>query len=354
MIKISNIFLFNFYFSKFKIKSFGTNINIMKNNKIVGLSPMAGYTDSPFRSLVRELCPEAYLVTELISADGLKYCSKKTEEMMNHFPNEKPLIVQLFGKHPNFFATAAIAAKKAGASGIDINMGCPAKKVIHSGHGSALIKNCELAYEIVKVCAEATDLPVSVKTRLGWTREGVDNNELTENLIKFCKGLEESGAKMICIHGRTVKQEYTGSADWEAIYEVKKELKIPVIGNGDINDIKDAKEKIKNLDGVFIGRGAIGRPWLITQVHAALNNLEGLKDPDFFEIKEFAIRHAKLAWEMKGFKGMLEMRKNLVCYLKGMPRASEFRQRLVHVESVDDVKNVLDEYEKFFKEEMNI
>lgn len=323
----------------------------MKNSKkIVGLSPMAGYTDSPFRALVRELCPETYLVTELISADGLKYCSKNTAEMMKHFPNEKPLIIQLFGKHPEFFAEATKSAEKEGAAGIDINMGCPAKKVIHSGHGSALIQKPCLAFDIVKATVQATKLPVSVKTRLGWTRDDVSDEELTENLITFCKGLEDAGASMICIHGRTVKQGYTGTADWEPIYALKKALKIPVIGNGDITSPEEAVAKIKNLDGVFIGRGAIGNPWLLAQIHAAIHNLPIPKNPDFYEIKRIALRHAELAWEMKQRKGMLEMRKNLVQYLKGFPHASEFRQQLVHVETVEDVKRVLEEYTKVFEQ----
>jgi tRNA-dihydrouridine synthase B len=322
---------------------------MQKPLKIVGLSPMAGYTDSPFRALIRELCPETYLVTELISADGLKYCSKNTAEMMNHFPNEKPLIVQLFGKHPDFFAEATKYAEKAGAAGIDINMGCPAKKVIHSGHGSALIQKPELAFEIVRATVAATKLPVSVKTRLGWTREDVSDEELTANLITFCKGIEAAGASMICIHGRTVKQGYAGIADWEPIYALKKALKIPVIGNGDITTPQDAVEKIRNLDGVFMGRGAIGKPWLLAQMHSAIHGLPILKDPDFDEIKRIAIRHAELAWEMKGRRGMLEMRKNLVQYLKGFSHVSEFRQQLVHVESVEDVKKVLEDYTKFLK-----
>ncbi|MBT4937016.1 tRNA dihydrouridine synthase DusB [Candidatus Peregrinibacteria bacterium] len=328
----------------------------MIKHKIIGLSPMAGYTDSPFRALIRELCPETYLVTELISADGLKYCSKKSEDMMKHFQNEKPLIVQLFGKHPEFFAEAAIKAKEAGAAGIDINMGCPAKKVIQSGHGSSLCLKPELAYEVVRATVEATDLPVTVKTRLGWSRRELNNNEgdetdhnvqqeeITKRLIKFCKGLEDAGASMLCIHGRTVKQEYRGTADWEPIYKLKEALKVPVIGNGDIKSAHEALSKIQNLDGVFIGRAAVGNPWLMAQIHTAINGKEIPKDPDFEEIRKVAIRHAELAWEMKGLRGMFEMRKNLVCYLKGQPHATEFRQKLVHVESVDDVKKVLEDY----------
>ena len=330
----------------------------MIKGKIIGLSPMAGYTDSPFRALIRELCPQTYLVTELISADGLKYCSKKSADMMNHFKNEKPLIVQLFGKHPKFFAEAALKAQAAGAAGIDINMGCPAKKVIHSGHGSSLCLKPELAYEVVRATVAATDLPVTVKTRLGWSRRELNNdegdeldhnnqqNEMSKRLIAFCKGLEEAGASMICIHGRTVKQGYRGTADWEPIYKLKEALNIPLIGNGDIQSVDTALERIQNLDGIFIGRGAVGNPWLIAQIYAAINKKDIPKDPDFEEIKRVAIRHAELAWEMKGLRGMFEMRKNLVCYLKGQTHASEFRQRLVHVESVEDVKKVLDEYSK--------
>lgn len=334
-------------------------MTLINTKKIIGLSPMAGYTDSPFRALIRELCPETYLVTELISADGLKYCSKRSENMMNHFPNEKPLIVQLFGKHPNFFAEAAKKAEDAGAAGIDINMGCPAKKVIHSGHGSSLCLKPDLAYEVVESTVKATKLPVSVKTRIGWSRRQYNNDEgdecdhtlktqeITERLIQFCTGLQNSGASMLCIHGRTVKQGYRGKADWEPIYALKNALNIPVIGNGDILTIDDAQEKIKNLDGIFIGRGAIGNPWLIAEIYASMNNLPIPQRPNLEEIQRIALRHAELAWEMKGLRGMYEMRKNLVCYLKGLPHAAKFRQKLVHIESVNDVKHVLQEYNNF-------
>ncbi len=321
-------------------------------NKIVGLSPMAGYTDSPFRALIRTMCPKVMLVTELISADGLKFCSQKTEDMMKHFENEKPLTIQLFWKHPEFFAEAAKKAELAWGSCIDINMGCPAKKVIHSGHWSALIKTPELAYEIVKKTVEATKLPVTVKTRLWWTRDNKTQEELTEDLIKFCKWLEKAWAKHICIHGRTVKQWYNWTADWEPIYEVKKHLNIPIIWNWDISTSQDAINKIKNLDWIFIGRWTIWKPWLIPQIYAAINWLEIPKDPTLLEIIPLAIKHAELAWEMKWKRWMFEMRKNLVMYLKWFKYASTFRQKLVHVECVEDVKKVLDEVKKIINCEL--
>ncbi|MBN2087828.1 tRNA dihydrouridine synthase DusB [Candidatus Peregrinibacteria bacterium] len=303
------------------------------------LAPMAGYTDSPFRQLIKEIAPPVICITELISADGLSYGSKKTIEMLRFKEAERPHILQLFGKHIDHFKEAVKIAEDMGFDGVDINMGCPAKKVVGSMHGSALIKTPELAFEIVETCRANTKLPVSVKTRLGWSDDST--------LLDFAKGLENAGAQMITVHGRTTSQAFLGKADWEPIYRLKETLKIPVTGNGDIISGNDAKNKIKNLDGVMVGRGTFGNPWLMGEVCAALGIIDEKdikkKPEDFESLKKFMIHHCELNIEMLGKKkGMLDIRKHFASYIKGLPNAAKLRAKLVTVESVDEVKGILE------------
>lgn len=302
------------------------------------LAPMAGYTDSPFRQLVKEIAPPVICITELISADGLSYGSKKTIDMLKFKEIERPHILQLFGKRLEHFKEAVRIAEDMGFDGVDINMGCPAKKVIGSMHGSALIKTPELAFEIVETCANNTKLPISVKTRLGW--------EDDSTLIDFTKGLENAGAQMITIHGRTTKQAFTGKADWDPIYKIKENLSIPVTGNGDIMSGEDAVQKLKNLDGVMVGRSTFGNPWIMGEVCVSLGILDKkdvVKKPDNFELlKNFMIHHCELNVEMLGLKkGMLDIRKHLASYIKGMPNAAKLRSELVRVESLDELRGIL-------------
>lgn len=301
---------------------------------------MAGYTDSSFRQLVKEIAPSVICITELISADGLAYASKKTLKMLEFDEIERPNILQLFGKRIEHFKEAVQIAEEVGFDGIDINMGCPAKKVVGSMHGSALIKTPELAFEIVETCAKNTKLPVSVKTRLGWE----DDSTLDE----FTKGLEDAGAQMITIHGRTTKQGFLGEANWEPIYKIKEKRGIPITGNGDIKSGEDAKEKIKNLDGVMVGRATFGNPWLMGEVCTAL----GISKPnevidhpaDFETLKKWMIKHCKLSVNVHGEKkGMLDIRKHFATYIRGFPNAAKIRSDLVRVEDIDEVKKILDQ-----------
>ena len=252
---------------------------------------------------------------------------------------ERPHILQLFGKRIEHFKEAVKIAEDMGFDGVDINMGCPAKKVVGSLHGSALIKTPELAFEIVETCAKNTTLPISVKTRLGWE----DDSALDE----FTKGLENAGAQMITIHGRTTKQAFTGKADWEPIYRVKENLSIPVTGNGDIMSGENAVQKLKNLDGVMVGRGTFGNPWIMGEVCIALGILDEKnakrRPEDFESLKAFMIHHSELNIEMLGLKkGMLDIRKHLASYIKGMPNAAKLRSELVRVESVEEVRGILE------------
>jgi len=302
------------------------------------LAPMAGYTDSAFRQLIKEIAPPVICITELISADGLAYASQKTLKMLKFDKSEHPNILQLFGKNIEHFKEAVKIAEEAGFDGVDINMGCPARKVIGSMHGSALIKTPDIAFKIVEICARNTKLPVSVKTRLGW--------EDDSTLEDFAKGLEASGAQMITIHGRTVKQGFDGEANWEPIYKVKEILSITVTGNGDIRSGEDAKNKVKNLDGVMVGRAVFGNPWLMGEVCTALGICKKRqiksRPADFKDMKKWILRHSELNVKVHGLKkGMLDIRKHLASYIRGFPDAAKLRSQLVQVESIKEVNSIL-------------
>ena len=229
---------------------------------ILALAPMAGYTDSAFRQLVKSLAPQTIVFSEFVSSDALHFKSKRTKQMLAFSRKEQPFIAQIFGKNPPHFAEAARVVESLGAAGVDLNFGCPARKVVHSDHGSALLKNPKLAAEIIEATTKAVKIPVSVKMRLGIND--------SRNLLSFAKMVEASGAKLLTIHGRTAKQMYLGEADYEPIYRVKKVLKIPVIGNGDIDSTERFHEKLKNLDGLMIGRAAVTNPWLFREIENSL------------------------------------------------------------------------------------
>ncbi|MFA6553752.1 MAG: tRNA-dihydrouridine synthase family protein, partial [Patescibacteria group bacterium] len=191
---------------------------------LVCLAPMDGYTDSAYRRVCKSVNPNIVVFTEFTSADGLQHSAKKLQEKLRHEPDEKPIIAQIFGKNAEAFAEAAKYCEEQGFDGIDLNMGCPAKKVVKSEHGVALRKKPDLAFRLVETVVKATTLPISVKTRLGWDSD--------QDLLDFAKGVESSGASLITIHGRTYKQGFADNADWQPIYELKKKLAIPIVGNG--------------------------------------------------------------------------------------------------------------------------
>jgi tRNA-dihydrouridine synthase B len=307
---------------------------------IVALAPMAGVTDASYRQLIKRIAPETVVYTEFLSTDAIHYGAKKTMGMLSFDAEiERPFIVQVFGHSPEHFLTAAKVIEQMGADGIDINMGCPAAKVVSSCHGAALIKHPELAAELVHATKKAVSIPVSVKTRLGW--------DTHETLIPFCMKLEEAGAEAFAIHGRRYHDKFTGKANWDPIYELKKVLKVPVIGNGDIATAQDALEKIGNLDGVMIGRGTFGNPWLMADVVRALREkadgtLETAAPRTFRDKVPFILEHCELAVRIKGERtGMLEMRRHLSSYVKGFDGASELRAKLVVNETLDGAKELL-------------
>ena len=307
---------------------------------IIALAPMAGVTDASYRQLIKQLAPETVVYTEFLSTDAIHYGAKKTMMELEFDPEkEHPFIVQVFGKDPEHFLSAAKVIESMGADGIDINMGCPAAKVVSSCHGSALIKNEDLAKRLVEATKKEVSIPVSVKTRLGWDTCG--------RLNEFCKGLVDAGADALAIHGRTYEGKFSGDADWDPIYELKQQVHVPVIGNGDIHTAKDAVDKIGNLDGVMVGRGTFGNPWLMKDICDALIHGKEPGEPtvssiSFEEKIPFIIEHCKLAVHVKGEKrGMLEMRRHLASYIKGVDGAKDLRSRLVRVESVAEVESIL-------------
>lgn len=249
---------------------------------------MDGYTDSAYRQVVKKVNSNVICFSEFYSADGLVHSKFLAQSVLPHKDTEKPLIIQIFGKDPEMFARAAKIIQEYNVAGIDINMGCPAKKVVRSGHGSCLIINRDTAFQIVETLNKATHLPISVKTRLGFNG--------SESLIDFAKGLENAGASLLTVHGRTAAQAYTGNADFTQIYELKKHINIPLVCNGDIMNYQDGLNKLTSpdksvtLDGFMIGRGSFGNPWCFTP--------EG-HTPTLGEILEMMEFHAKALVECK-------------------------------------------------------
>ena len=306
---------------------------------ILMLSPMAGYTDSAFRIICKQQGANL-LMTELTSADAIAHFVKKasslknnsTYKLMEFQKEEMPIIIQLFGKHPEKFAIAAKWIEdNLAPAGIDINMGCPARKVIGSDHGATLLRDQERGVEVVKTVRNATSLPLSVKTRLGWDHD--------DEILEFGPKLINAGVDALIIHGRTYKDGFANIARWENIYKIKSKLQNPnikIIGNGDIKSYDNVIQKLKNLDGVAIGRGAIGNPFIFN------SKFEKLSESDKLKLKkETVIGHAKLAFEIKGEHGIIELRKHLLAYFKGQPGAKELRKKFVKVSKIEDVKEII-------------
>lgn len=331
-----------------------------KNEKLVFLAPMDGFTDSAYRQVVKKYAPHIYCVSEFFSADWIVHSRFLADSVLPHNKSEDPLIIQIFGKDPEVFANAAkiIAEKKYNITGIDVNMWCPAKKVVRSWHGSSLMINECTAFEIIKAMDEAVDLPISVKTRLSF--------DWNQNLINFAKWLEKAGAKLLVIHGRTAKQAYTWKADFTDIYELKKHISIPIICNWDIQNHKDWMEKVKNLDWFMIWRASFGNPWcfvsenlikdeefLKTTWMKQANFIDWIYYPSLAEILNAMEFHSEKLVEVKGEKKWsLEIRKHLIQYLKNFPWVKELRKRLVTTESLESTKEILDEIRQKFKEDL--
>lgn len=315
------------------------NIWDVVDRPILALAPMAGYTDSSYRQLIKEICPEVVCFTEFTSVDGILHGNDATmRQIFFNAEKERPIVAQIFGKKPKNFSEAAKILKQMGVDAIDINMGCPAKKIISSDHGSALLKDCALSEEIVRATVEATSLPVSIKMRIGTSEYDADY------FFSFAKRMEACGIKLITIHGRTSKQMYAGIANWEPIYELKKILSIPVLGNGDVKSGDDALKKLNNLDGVMVGRSTFGNPWVMCDIAHAFSG-QTYTYPSWQEKMKWITRHIELSCAFKGEHwGMIEMRKHLAWYIKGMPNASELRKNLVTVSSKESALRLIEQF----------
>lgn len=304
--------------------------NITLKNAVV-LAPMAGVTDLAFRILAKEMgCALVY--SEMISDKGLIYGNSHTIEMLQIDERERPVTLQIFGSEPDCMAKAAKIVEQAGADIIDINMGCPTPKIVKNGEGSALMRQPELAYKIIASVVAAVSVPVTIKMRKGW-------DEDTVNAVQIAQLAERAGAAAVAVHGRTRQQFYTGKADWEIIRQVKQSVGIPVLGNGDVNSPQAAKQLLTetNCDGIMIGRGCQGNPWLFRQTVHFLATGELLPGPTIDERNAILRRHLEMLVTLKGEHiAIREMRRHAAWYTKGLPHAAELRLQFNQAESRED------------------
>ena len=301
------------------------------------LAPMAGYSDAVFRRLCREDgCDLAF--TEMISAKGLLHANEKTRLLCRPGPEEGPLGVQLFGSDPISMGVAArVVTEELGESlfCLDINCGCPARKIAGNGDGSALLLDLSLAERVISAVVKHTSLPVGVKFRSGWDDEHIVSTD-------FARMAEAAGASFLTLHPRTRTQQYSGSADWRQIEAVKLAVRIPVVGNGDVVDGPSARRMLEETgcDGLMIGRGALGHPWVFREVRAALNG-ETYVSPEGPALAERILRHGELELAAKGDHGMVELRKHLPLYFSGRRGASGLKKALSQVKTMEELRGIL-------------
>lgn len=312
--------------------------NVQLDNEVF-LSPMAGVTDLPFRLICKEKgCGMLY--TEMINAKALCYDDENTKKMLKIENEEHPIAVQIFGSDPEFMGKAAAIMNEYPNEILDINMGCPAPKVIKNGDGSALMRNPKLAAEVLSSVVKNSKKPVTLKIRKGWDDDSV-------NAVEIAKLAEECGISALAIHGRTREQFYSGKADWDIIAEIKQSIKIPVIGNGDVFEVEDAVnilEKTK-CDAIMIGRGAQGNPWIFKRINHYMKTGEILTEPTIEEKIKTAIKHMDLAVNEHGeYVAVREMRKHIGWYLKGLKNSARYRDQINKITDYKEVIAMLEEY----------
>ena len=306
----------------------------LKNNLI--LAPMAGVTDLPFRLLCKEQ-GAGLLCMEMVSAKAIYFNNKNTEELLTIDDREPPVSLQLFGSDPDIISEMAKKIENRPFSILDINMGCPVPKVAGNGEGSALMKNPKLVEEIVSKTAKAIKKPVTVKIRKGFDDEHI-------NAVEIARIAESAGAAAVAVHGRTREQYYSGKADWDIIRQVKEAVKIPVIGNGDVTSPEAARQLMETTgcDGIMIGRGAQGNPWIFRQILHWMETGEEEPNPDLEEVKAMILRHARMLVEYKGaYTGIREMRKHVAWYTAGYPNSAKLRARVNEIESLEALEHLI-------------
>ncbi|MCI5620211.1 MAG: tRNA dihydrouridine synthase DusB [Lachnospiraceae bacterium] len=316
---------------------------VLENNLI--LAPMAGVTDRPFRVLCKEQ-GAGLICMEMVSAKGILYNNKNTEQLLSIDEREHPVSLQLFGSDPEIMSQMAKRIEDRSFDILDINMGCPVPKIVNNGDGSALMKNPLLAGQIIEKTVRAISKPVTVKIRKGFDDAHV-------NAVEMAHIAEESGAAAVAVHGRTREQYYAGKADWDIIRQVKQAVKIPVIGNGDIFTPEDAiaMQQQTGCDGLMIARGAQGNPWIFSRINHYLETGELLDKPPVEEMTRMILRHARMQIEFKGeLAGMREMRKHAAWYTGGYQHASKLRSQINEVTTYGELEELLQQFVQMWQQ----